>query len=72
MAKSARQEPPEGSGIDSFEFWIPLRRPGGKNFALRIDPPLATFGPGNLTNGIARPTRQPNAWVAALEDPDPT
>jgi hypothetical protein len=72
VAKSARQEPPPGSGVDSFEFWIPQRRPGGKNFALRVEPPLAVFGPGNLTNGIVRPTRQPNAWVAAFGDVSPT
>ncbi len=30
VAKSPRQEPPPGSGIDSFEFWIPQRRPGGQ------------------------------------------
>ena len=26
VAKGTRQEPPEGSGIDSFEFWLPARR----------------------------------------------
>lgn len=66
VAKSARQTPPPGSGIDSFEFWIPERRPGGKNFALVLDPPLEVFGTENLTNGVARPTIQPNAWVGAL------
>ncbi len=64
VAKSPRQEPPPGSGLDSFEFWIPQRRPAGKNPAIKIDPPLEVFGPQNLTNGLARPTNQPNAWVA--------
>ena len=72
VAKSPRQEPPPGTGIDSFEFWLPERRPGGHNFALTLDPPLAVFGAENVTNGIARPTAQPNAWVAALDDPQPT
>ena len=72
VAKSARQEPPPDSGIDTFEFWIPQRRPGGKNFALRLHPPLDLFGPANLTNGLARPTRQPNAWVAAFGELRPT
>ena len=64
VAKSATQTPPPDSGIDTFEFWTPKRRPSGKNFALRIEPPLACFGVANLTNGFARPTNQPNAWVA--------
>jgi hypothetical protein len=68
VAKSPRQEPPPGSGLDSFEFWIPQRRPDGKNFALRIEPALAVFGVASLINGFSRPTRQPNAWVAELAD----
>jgi len=64
VAKSPRQEPPPDSGIDSFEFWIPQRRPAGKNLAIKVDPPLACFSAQNLVNGFARPTGQPNAWVA--------
>jgi hypothetical protein len=71
VAKTPRQEPPPGIGIESFEFWIPQRRPEGKNLALQIHPPLISFGVANLTNGKQRPTRQPNAWVAALDDPQP-
>ena len=71
VAKSPRQEPPPGSGIDSFEFWIPLRRPAGKNLALKIDPPLEVFSVRNLTNGFARPTNQPNAWVADFSHEQP-
>jgi hypothetical protein len=72
VAKAARQEPPPDSGLDSFEFWIPQRRPKGKNFALRVQPPLEVFGAANLVNGLGRPTRQPNAWVAAFDDPNPS
>ena len=72
VAKSARQSPPPDSGIDSFEFWIPIRRPGGKNFAMKIAPPLAVFSVKNLVNGIARPTNQPNAWVAAFAHQQPS
>lgn len=72
VAKSPRQNPPPGSGIDSFEFWIPQRRPAGKNLALRIEPPLEAFGAANLTNGFARPTNQPNAWVADFAHGQPT
>jgi len=71
VAKGARQEPPKDSGIDSFEFWIPSRRPGGKNLAFSIDPPLRAFGGPNVINGIARPTLQPNAWVASPGDRTP-
>ncbi|MDR3456246.1 MAG: FAD-dependent oxidoreductase [Verrucomicrobiae bacterium] len=71
VAKSSRQEAPPDSGIENFEFWLPERRPGGKNFALSIDPPVKFFDVGNLTNGFARPTNQPNAWVAAFEDEQP-
>jgi hypothetical protein len=68
VAKGAKQEPPPGSGIDSFEFWLPARRPGGKNLAVTIEPPLRAFEADNVTNGVARPTTQPNAWVAAPDD----
>lgn len=71
VAKGARQEPPPDSGIDSFEFWLPTRRPEGRNFAMTVEPPIDLFGPANVTNGIARPTTQPNAWVAAPEDAAP-
>jgi hypothetical protein len=72
VAKSATQTPPPGSGIESFEFWTPQRRPAGRNLALKIDPPLAVFGTANLTNGFARPTNQPNAWVADFAHEQPT
>jgi hypothetical protein len=71
VAKSPKQEPPPDSGIDSFEFWIPQRRPAGKNLALKIEPPLEVFGAANLVNGFARPTSQPNAWVAGFDDEQP-
>lgn len=71
VAKGARQEPPHGSGIDSFEFWLPSRRPGGMNMAFSVEPPLRSFCAGNVINGVSRPTVQPNAWVAALDDRAP-
>jgi hypothetical protein len=71
VAKSPRQEPLPGSGIDSFEFWLPQRRPVGKNLALKIEPPLAAFGAENLRNGFARPICQSNAWVADYADEQP-
>lgn len=71
VAKSAVQTPPADIGVDSFEFWLPKRRPAGQNLALTLERPLAPFGVKNLTNGIARPTNQPNAWVAALAEETP-
>ncbi len=66
------QNPPEGIGVDSFEFWTPRRRPNGKNFHIKINPAIATFGTENLKNGIQRPTIHPNAWIAARCDKNPT
>jgi hypothetical protein len=72
VAESAVQEPPDGIGVDRFEFWEPRRRPGGQNLALRLATPLTVYGVANLTNGVARPTSQPNAWVAAFDDATPS
>jgi hypothetical protein len=71
VAKGAIQEPPPGSGIDTFEFWLPSRRPAGHNLAITVDPPIDLFGAENVQNGIARPTTSPNAWVADPSDPHP-
>jgi hypothetical protein len=71
VAKTPVQTPPPGSGIDTFEFWLPQRRPKGENLACAIEPPIALYAVENLVNGIARPVASPNAWVAAPEDPAP-
>jgi hypothetical protein len=71
VAKSPRQDPPPGAGIDSFEFWLPQRRPAGENLAIQIEPPLGVFGAANVTNGFTRPTHQPNAWVADFAHEQP-
>lgn len=64
VAKSAVQMPPANSGVETFGFWTPLRRPGGENLAIRIEPALECFATDNLSNGIDRPVNRPNAWVA--------
>lgn len=64
VAKSNTQSPPPGIGIDAFEFWTPKRRPLGKNLAMTIDPAIRGFAASNLVNGVSRPTRASNAWVA--------
>jgi hypothetical protein len=71
VAKSNTQSPPPGVGIDTFEFWTPKRRPLGKNLALRIEPPIRAFAAANLANGISRPTRAANAWVAGFDQEQP-
>ena len=71
VAASNIQSPPEDIGIDTFEFWLPARRPGGRNLAMTLDPPLDVFAPANVTHGPARPAQMPNAWVADPSDPLP-
>jgi hypothetical protein len=68
VAKSSLQKPVTDVGVDTFEFWIPERRPSGKNLAIALDPPLAAFAPRSVLTGPVRPTDQPNAWIAALDD----
>lgn len=71
VATSNLQSPPPGIGIDTFEFWLPKRRPAGQNLALTIEPPLAGFSPNEVTHGQSRPTTAPNAWVADPADSAP-
>ncbi len=71
VAKSGVQIPNGDIGVDRVEFWIPERRPGGRNFAITIDPPVGNFRPESVQSGPSRPVSQPNAWVAAKQDPAP-
>ncbi|TDD73175.1 FAD-dependent oxidoreductase [Jiangella aurantiaca] len=66
------QESEPGIGRPRVEFWTPERRPGGHNLALTLDPPITAWKVENLANGFARPTAQPNAWVAAAGDDAPS
>lgn len=66
VSNYGKQEPPEGIGIEAFEFWCPIRRPEGHNIAMRIEPGIGGFGPENLQNGLVRPEMKPNAYVADL------
>jgi hypothetical protein len=72
VSNYGKQVPTEDIGVDSFEFWCPKRRPGGKNLAVQVELDKKIFSSQNLFNGIDRPTHHPNAWVADLEDPDPS
>jgi hypothetical protein len=72
VAKNLVQTPPEGSGIDTFAFWLPERRPHARMLAMSFDDPLYLFCPVNVTNGYSRPWRGTNAWVPASDDLAPT
>jgi hypothetical protein len=72
VAKSAAQEPDPSLGIDSFEFWIPQRRPAGHNIAIRFADALPIFGVDQLRSGYERPVFQSNAWVANPSDENAT
>jgi hypothetical protein len=71
VSNYGRQTPPEGIGMEEFEFWCPQRRPEGLNVAMKISPGLDVFEGANVCNGVARPTVRPNAWVADPNDPAP-
>ncbi|MFW5761461.1 MAG: FAD-dependent oxidoreductase [Cyclobacteriaceae bacterium] len=71
VSNFGKQEPPAGIGVESFEFWIPQRRPEGHNLAFSLHKPLQIFALDLLTNGILRPVRATNAWAANLDDPEP-
>lgn len=66
-----RTQQPGDIGVEPLEIWTPHRRPHPQNLALTLSPPIAVFGPENLTNGLQRPTCNPNAWVADPADPLP-
>ena len=72
VSNTGKQTPVAGIGIHSFEFFIPLRRPEGQNLAMNIQPAISGFGVDNITNGFVRPWLQSNAWVADLNDENPS
>lgn len=71
VATSGVQLPPDGIGIDSFEFWLPSRRPAHQNLAFKLSGGLKPYQVSNIVNGYCRPTNRVNAWVADLNDPQP-
>jgi hypothetical protein len=72
VAESATQTPPPGSGMPTFEFWFPKRRPYGQNFAFELEPPLSAYSVSNLINGRGRPISSTNAWAAELSEEKPS
>ena len=71
VSNFGKQSPPEGIGVDSFEFWIPERRPNGRNIAMEITPAINFSGVENLRDGYVRPGSVPRAWVAGFQDKKP-
>lgn len=71
VSNYGRQDPDPSLGFESFEFWVPVRRPGGHNLAMKINPGLDAFSPGQVRDGIMRPYIHANAWIAALSDKEP-
>lgn len=72
VSNNGKQSPPDGIGVDTFEFWIPQRRPGGQNIAMEISPAIEAFQSSNIGNGYVRPYRTVNGWSASLEDENPS
>jgi len=72
VSNDGKQLAPENSGVDSFEFWCPRRRPEGHNIAMSITPALAPYDATHLTNGFTRPYLGANAWVADPADAQPS
>ncbi|GAB4526323.1 MAG: hypothetical protein OHK0046_42970 [Anaerolineae bacterium] len=72
VSNFGKQEPVHDIGVESFEFWVPMRRPQGQNLAFRLSQPLMVFNEAQLRNGFLRPTFGPNAWVADLDDSAPS
>ena len=67
-----KQTPPEDIGVEAFEFWCPERRPDGQNIAMHINPGINCFSKENLRTFPYRPVEKPNAWVADIDDDNPT
>ncbi len=72
VSNNGKQTPPSGIGVDTFEFWIPQRRPEGYNIAMEISPSIEAFRSTNIGNGYVRPWGSVNAWSASLEDKKPS
>ncbi|QLC64786.1 FAD-dependent oxidoreductase [Flavobacterium sp. LPB0248] len=68
---NGKQDPPIDSGLDAFEFWIPMRRPDGQNLAFSVQPALKAFPKENVVNGFVRPYLKANAWAADFLDQNP-
>lgn len=71
VSNYGRQDPPAGIGIESFEFWCPLRRPESKNVAFTLTPAIGIYSTELLRNCLTRPVGATNAWAASIDDKAP-
>lgn len=71
VSNFGQQNAPEHSGVDSFAFWCPQRRPEGQNLAIKLSGALSLFDVDNIRNGVDRPALSVNAWVADPGDVRP-
>lgn len=71
VSNYGRQEPPEGIGVEAFEFWCPKRRPNSKNLAIKFESSLKLYSIDNMKNSYYRPFNGTNAWAADINDENP-
>lgn len=72
VSNFGKQIPPQGIGVEEFEFWCPKRRPGQKNFAMEFSPALHSgFTTQCLRTPYYRPYLTPNCWIADTKDSSP-
>jgi hypothetical protein len=71
VSNNGKQVAPENSGVETFEFWCPQRRPEGHNIAISFSEPVCFFNANNIQNGFDRPDVLPNVWVADPDDQQP-
>lgn len=71
VSNNGYQDAPEHSGVESFEFWCPQRRPEGQNIAMEISSALEPYNPEFLKNGFTRPFLKTNAWAADPLEKEP-
>lgn len=71
VSNYGKQTPPDGIGVEAFEFWCPQRRPNGKNLAMEFQSALASFGVKNILTGYYRPYVGVNGWIADGNDSAP-
>ena len=72
VSNKGKQTPPDNLGVDTFEFWIPKRRPQGQNIAMEISPSINAYAAMNIYNGYVRPWGTANSWTADLKDKNPS
>jgi hypothetical protein len=72
VSNNGRQEAAPDTGVESFAFWTPRRRPDSFNIGMEIAPALNLYSLENLQNGFTRPYLGTNAWAADPGDQLPT